>query len=106
MQIFFHVPVLTFHFKNRLFSEFQVRENLYPIVSSTAAKTEMRLGGLKRDFVSLQDRCRAVIISNLGKSGLDSALEGIKLPVSIRQYLSEALHTTAEPTNKYYVLDF
>uniref|UniRef100_A0A0K8S6D8 SPRY domain-containing SOCS box protein 3 n=2 Tax=Lygus hesperus TaxID=30085 RepID=A0A0K8S6D8_LYGHE len=78
----------------------KIRENLYPIISSTAAKTEMRLGGMKRDFVSLQDRCRAVIISTLGTSDLDSALLGISLPFSIRRYLKEALHTTAEPNNK------
>ena len=32
----------------------QVTEPLYPIVCSTAAKTEMALGVLKRDFLSLQ----------------------------------------------------
>ena len=31
-----------------------VNESLYPIVCSTAAKTEMSLGVMKREFVSIQ----------------------------------------------------
>jgi len=42
-----------------------VTEQLYPIVCSTAAKTEMSLGLLKQDFQNLQDRCRASILSQL-----------------------------------------
>jgi SPRY domain-containing SOCS box protein 3 len=34
----------------------KVNEHLYPIVCSTAAKTEMTLSVMKRDFVSLQVR--------------------------------------------------
>ena len=42
-----------------------MKEPLYPIVCSTAAKTEMSLGMLKRDFVNLQDRCRASVLRNV-----------------------------------------
>ena len=41
----------------------EVTEPLYPIICSTAVKTEMALGILGRDFQSLQDRCRASILS-------------------------------------------
>ena len=34
----------------------EVKEPVYPIICSTAAKTEMSLGVLKRDFLNLQDR--------------------------------------------------
>ena len=34
----------------------EVEEPLYPIVCSTAAKTEMALGVMKREFLSLQER--------------------------------------------------
>lgn len=87
----------------------KVRENLYPIVSSTAAKTQMTLSLMKRDFVNLQDRCRAVIVSQLNKpSDLDSVViePGQPLPLTIKKYLAEAMFRTAEPTKKYYVLDF
>ena len=40
----------------------RVQEPLYPMVCSTAAKTEMALGVMKREFTGLQDRCRAVIV--------------------------------------------
>ena len=43
----------------------EVTEPLFPIVCSTAAKTEMSLGVMKRDFQSLQDRCRATVLQHL-----------------------------------------
>lgn len=39
--------------------------DLYPFVSSTAAKTEMTLGIRKRSFHNLQDRCRFVVLRAL-----------------------------------------
>ncbi|XP_014248161.1 SPRY domain-containing SOCS box protein 3 [Cimex lectularius] len=80
----------------------KVTKNLYPIISSTAAKTEMVLVTMKRDFVNLQDRCRAVIISQLDNP---SDLESV-LPRKIFEYLAEAMHRTTEPSRKYYVLDY
>lgn len=87
----------------------KIRENLYPIVSSTAAKTQMTLTVMKRDFVNLQDRCRAVIVSHLtSHKDLDRlAVEPEQqIPPTIKRYLAEAMHRTTEPTKKYYVLDF
>jgi len=43
----------------------KIKEPLYPIISSTAAKTEMTLTNCRRCYTSLQDRCRRVIMSNL-----------------------------------------
>ncbi len=45
----------------------EVAEDLYPVVCSTAAKTEMALGVTKREYESLQDRCRAVILAHLSR---------------------------------------
>ncbi|XP_073987750.1 SPRY domain-containing SOCS box protein SP555 isoform X2 [Rhodnius prolixus] len=85
----------------------KVRENLYPIISSTAAKTKMTLALMKRDFVNLQDRCRAVIVSQLNSpSDLDCNVPDNLIPPKLKQYLAEAMHRTAEPTKKYYFLDF
>ena len=42
-----------------------IEEPLYPIICSTAVKTEMALGVTKREFISIQDRCRAVILRHL-----------------------------------------
>lgn len=38
---------------------------LYPMVASTAAKTEMLISSSIRSFISLKDRCRQVITDNL-----------------------------------------
>ena len=42
-----------------------VRENLFPCVSSTAAKTQFHLSELRREFCNLQERCRSVIREHL-----------------------------------------
>ena len=64
----------------------EVTEPLYPIVCSTAAKTEMSLGQLKRDFQSLQDRCRATILSHLTH---EEQIDKLKLPIRIKTFISE-----------------
>ncbi|XP_017095499.3 SPRY domain-containing SOCS box protein 3 isoform X2 [Drosophila bipectinata] len=66
----------------------QIDEPLYPIVCSTAAKTEMTLKCTRREFVSLQDRCRAVIMRRVRST---SRLEKLKLPLPISDYLSEVI---------------
>lgn len=79
----------------------EVREPLLPIVCSTAAKTEMTLTGMKRDFVNLQDRCRAVIMKEV-KSPAD--LDKLTLPPRIKSYLKEAVVQPVQPfqfINKY-----
>ena len=84
---------------------------MYPIVCSTAAKTEMALGVLKRDFLSLQvcepfhscvepnfvarsqsfslqDRCRATVLSQLTH---EEQIDQLKLPLRIKHFISEGL---------------
>lgn len=64
----------------------KITEPLYPIVCSTAAKTEMSLGLLKRDFKSLQDRCRNTILTHLTQK---EQIDKLKLPLRIKTYISE-----------------
>lgn len=69
----------------------KVEDELYPVISSTAAKTEMTLGVTLRGFHDLQDRCRAAIVKAV-KHGYD--LDLLPLPRRIKGYLHEALQTT------------
>lgn len=43
----------------------QISADLYPMVASTAAKIEMRLVKTRRSFISLQDRCGALVADML-----------------------------------------
>lgn len=79
----------------------QVREPLYPMVCSTACKTEMTLTYMRRDFVNLQDRCRAVILESVQNK---KDLENLEIPPMIRNYLAEAISRKFVPVN-YYVLN-
>ncbi|XP_055592353.1 SPRY domain-containing SOCS box protein 3-like [Uranotaenia lowii] len=72
----------------------EIREPLYPIVCSTAAKTEMVLTESRRDFVNLQDRCRAVIIKHIKSR---EKLDRLDLPYCITNYLAEALYDSSIP---------
>lgn len=86
--------ILIFQFSNFFFSNFeQIREPLFPIVCSTAAKTEMVLCNTKRDFANLQDRCRAAIMLLVKNR---DRLETLKLPFSIKNYLAESLCDTPD----------
>lgn len=67
----------------------QITEPLYPIVTSTAAKTEMVLAEARRDFVNLQDRCRGEIIKHVKSA---KQLNELKLPLIMTRYLAEALY--------------
>lgn len=71
----------------------QVREPIFPIVCSTAAKTEMVLCNQKRDFANLQDRCRAAIMKLVRNR---ERLETLKLPFRIKNYLAESLCETPD----------
>ena len=68
----------------------KINESLYPIVCSTAAKTEMMLGVLKRDFISLQDRCRASILTCISQ---EQQIDNLELPVSLKKYILEGMVT-------------
>ena len=64
----------------------QVEDYLYPIVCSTAAKTEMTLGIRRRSFFSLQDRCRAAILTRLHR---DNEIDILPLPNPMREFLRQ-----------------
>lgn len=66
----------------------EIKDNLFPMVCSTAAKTEMTLAGMKRDFVNLQDRCRAVIIKCIPDK---FAIDELLIPPRIKHYLHEGM---------------
>ena len=51
------------------------------MICSTAAKTEMSLGVMKREFLSMQDRCRATIIRSLTN---EDQIEQLLLPRSLK----------------------
>jgi len=63
-----------------------VKDELHPIVCSTAAKTEMSLGIARREFISLQDRCRTVILNYIKEEG---DIKKLNLPNPIKMYLTE-----------------
>lgn len=65
-----------------------IDEPLYPIICSTAAKTEMALGVTKREFISIQDRCRAVILGHLNHQ---DQIEQLELPRTLKRFISEGL---------------
>ena len=56
------------------------------MVCSTAAKTETTLGDTKREFYTLQDRCRMVILKHTEDKRNISFL---CLPQVLKQYLIE-----------------
>ncbi|XP_053203457.1 SPRY domain-containing SOCS box protein 3-like isoform X1 [Panonychus citri] len=71
----------------------QVSSSLYPLVSSTAAKTVMILCNLKVAYYcsTLKERCRYVILKNLTRS---QDIEQLPLPFKLRDYLNHPLDTS------------
>ncbi|XP_042881097.1 SPRY domain-containing SOCS box protein 3-like [Penaeus japonicus] len=65
-----------------------VTESLYPVVSSTAAKTELTLGTTRRGWAGLQDRARHALLSALAHPHL---LYTLPLPPALRTYLEDDL---------------
>jgi len=63
-----------------------VKEDLYPMVSSTAAKTEMTISNMRREYFNLQDRCRDVIRKRMRS---ENDINKLKLPTSIEIYLKD-----------------
>ena len=86
--VYAYKQLLIFH----IFNILQVKEPLYPIVCSTAAKTEMTLNNTRSDIGHLQDRCRAEVMKHI-KSRQD--LLKLKLPSIITDYLSAAFNDNA-----------
>ncbi|PRD32268.1 UNVERIFIED_CONTAM: spsb3 [Trichonephila clavipes] len=76
-----------------------VQDELYPVVCSSAAKTEMCLGIRKREYFDLQDRCRGVILASL-RQIID--IDELPLPQIIKEYLAEGPYnedSTESPQN-------
>lgn len=65
----------------------KVGKPIYPFIASTAAKTEMVIAEMSRDFPNLRDRCRGEILKCIQRK---SDLEKLELPTTITQYLAEA----------------
>lgn len=66
-----------------------VRRDIYPVVCSTAAKTEMTLGARRRAYLSLQDRCRAAILASLDLHKIEHVVSRLPLPKPLRQYIRD-----------------
>ncbi|XP_059156963.1 SPRY domain-containing SOCS box protein 3-like [Physella acuta] len=62
-----------------------VKDDLYPTICSTAAKTTMAVGKRLRSFHNLQDRCRQVIVNRVKRRG---AIASLPLPGKVRDYIS------------------
>ena len=63
-------------------------DDLYPIICSTAAKTEMRLVQARRSFVSLVDRCRNRIATSIAKKELVHILP---LPSALKNIILDSM---------------
>ena len=66
----------------------QIKENIFPMVSSTIYKSELVLLQRKTDYLSLLDRCRRVITKSLVHPSQTRMLE---LPLSLEEYVDEDL---------------
>ncbi|CAM1303735.1 Uncharacterised protein g3589 [Pycnogonum litorale] len=66
------------------FDDIRIDQELFPMVCSTAAKTEMTLLTMRRDFINLQDMCRNVILQN------DAVIDNLAtVPNRIKRYIRE-----------------
>lgn len=66
----------------------RVNQELFPLVCSTAAKTEMTLCRRRRMFQNLQDRCRAAIVSKVRE---EQEIDSLPLPNNMRTFLKATL---------------
>ena len=90
-----------------------VTEQLYPIVCSTAAKTEMSLGLLKQDFQNLQDRCRASILSQftwtfkceLFQPVFEKKIEQLELPTTVKHFILKDLDYSKKDFFEEYLVE-
>lgn len=67
----------------------KVNKPLYPIIMSTAAKTEMYVSETRRDFPRLKDRCRGEILKHIHQI---TDIDKLELPISVAAYLKEAYY--------------
>lgn len=73
---------------------------IYPVITSTAAKTEMYVTEQRHDISNLQDRCRAVILKHIQHK---EQLEHLELPEIVTDYLAEAMgdESPLRPVDNY-----
>ena len=65
-----------------------VTDLLYPMISSTACRTEMTLGCTRQEFNSLQDRCRGAILKLLTK---EEEVDELEIPRALKRFIYEGL---------------
>lgn len=63
-----------------------IKEKLYPLASSTAAKTEMTLVSMSRDFFNLKDICRRSILTSLNEDF--KKVQSLRLPILLEKFLT------------------
>jgi len=73
-----------------------IKRKLYPMVCSTAAKTEMTISNQRRDYYDLQDRCRNVILSNLPNM---QDVHKLQLPILLERYLLQDYQLDTESSD-------
>lgn len=61
-----------------------VKDDLYPCVASTAAKTQFQLSAFRREFSNLKERCRSVIREHLYD---DHQIEHLQVPKRLIPFL-------------------
>jgi len=64
----------------------RVKEKLYPVASSTAAKTEITLVNMSRDFFNLKDICRRSILTSLNEDF--KKVKSLRLPILLENFLT------------------
>ena len=78
---------------------------LQPIINVNCFFLEMSLGLLKREFHSLQDRCRATILGHLSHK---EQIDELKLPQRIKLFIYEGLNNFQDhvwPTTSHSPID-
>ena len=80
----------------------KIEEPLFPMLSSSAARIELRLSSQKRAFHSLQDRCRLVILSQLKAK---FHVEKLPVPPSIKEFLLAGPEQSEVPSKCKFTYD-
>jgi len=68
----------------------QVTEPLYPMISSTAAITEMQLGVTSCRYLTLQEKCFITVTKALKRK---ADVDSLPLPVSVKRHLCDLRQT-------------
>ena len=75
------------HYMGVAFNGLQnIKQDLYPMVCSTAARSTMSLGVMRREFASLQERCCQKILK---KISCHAHIHELKIPATLKSDLCE-----------------